>query len=158
MSTAGSTPPQVDQPATGARDTRPALRRYRSPLVVVGAAAAVLGAIVLGGGGSDDDEFVEESYDYDAVCVDATETRVDDERCAEEGAQGSGVGGGAFWYFIAAGRLAPAIGARATGGSRVAPDPARFSVNTGGVDPRGGTVSRGGFGRGGGGGGGSVGG
>jgi hypothetical protein len=155
MSTAGSTPPQVDRPATGTH-TRSALRRYRSPLVVVGAAAAVLGAIVLGGG-SNEGEPDEESYDYDAVCVDANETRVDDERCDEE--TSGGTGGGAFWYFIAAGRLAPAIGGRATGGTRVAPDPGRFSVNTGGVDPRGGTVSRGGFGgRGGGDGGGSVGG
>ncbi len=123
--------------APGPTSTRAGVRRWRSPLVVVGVTTAVLGALVIGGTSGDDD--AEEEYDYGAVCVDEAGTRIEDERCDEETAPRGG--GGAFWYFIPIGRFAPGLGQRATGG----------------IDTSGGTVSRGGFG-GRGGGGGSVGG
>ena len=138
MLTGRTVRPEKDEGAllrtmTQSKTLPPALRRWRSPAVVVGATALLLGGLVLSNGG----------YDYDAVCVDDNGTRVADDRC-----DGSGHGGGglAHWYYVRAGTTAPAIGQRATGGTTVAPDGERFSVHTGGVDSHGGTVSRGGFG------------
>ena len=139
---------------------RAVMKRWRSPIVVVGASAAVLvGLVVAGNAGSSRDE---EEYDYDAVCVDDANTRVADDRCDDpenlaegDGQNATGHAGGGHWYFIPTGGSAPGIGQRATGGSTSVPDPARFNVHAGGVDAHGGTVSRGGFG---GRGGGSVGG
>jgi hypothetical protein len=131
----------------------PASRRYRSTWVVMGATAAVLGGLVLAGGTGDDEE-----YDYAAVCVDDAGTRIADDRCDDpetladgvddtDGSEnGSGHGGGGHWYFIPVGSLAPRIGQRATGGSTSVSDLGRYSVHAGGVDAKGGTVSRGGFG------------
>jgi hypothetical protein len=83
----------------------------------------------------------EREADYVAVCEDETGTRVPDEQCDDD----DRVSGGPHWYFIPVGLIAPAIGGRLTGGTRVAPNPGAYTVRRGGVDPAGGVV-RGGFG------------
>lgn len=105
--------------------------RRRSIAVGVGAAALGLAAIVgFSSGGSD----------QRGVCVDkSTDVRVDDDVCEDES-----TGGGHGWYYIPAGRRAPALGQAVSGqGSFSAPRSDSFSK--GGVAADGGEVTRGGF-------------
>lgn len=74
------------------------------------------------------------------VCVDrTTDVRVSDEECDDDTTSG-----GHGWYYIPAGRRAPAEGQAISGqGSYVAPSNGSFTK--GGVSADGGNVTRGGF-------------
>ena len=107
-------------------------RRLRSVAITLGAVPLL--ATGLTGCGSDDDD-----YDYSAVCVDqATQQRVDDDECDDDGRDG--VHG---WYFIPVGFYAGGIGQRVGGGSFATPSGSHIK---GGVPKTGATVQRGGFG------------
>jgi hypothetical protein len=83
--------------------------------------------------------------DYTGICVDtATQERLDDEVCddVDEGY----VGGGHGWFFIPAGRVAPAVGQPVSSSTGSFTVPQGRSYGLGGVERAGGTVSRGGFG------------
>lgn len=57
------------------------------------------------------------SADYAAVCVDpATQTRVDDDQCTDDG-DWDGTSGGFYWYYLGATRRIPGIGATVSGGT-----------------------------------------
>ncbi len=108
----------------------------RSAAVTVGAAALAVTAFVAietaRSPGSDSE--AEER----AVCVDrSTDTRVSDEDCEDDDSTVRG------WYYIRAGRSAPAVGEKISGqGSFV---PQTSSATAGGVSSEGGEVTRGGF-------------
>jgi hypothetical protein len=104
-------------------------KRRRSAAVGVGAVA--LGLIAVGSLSSGADER--------GVCVDRTSNvRVDDDVCDDD--TSSGTHG---WYYIPAGRRAPAEGQSTSGqGSFVTPS---GSFDKGGVSSDGGKVTRGGF-------------
>lgn len=112
----------------------------KSAAVVLGVTALL--APSLAACGSDNDE-----VDNQAVCVDRnTQERVDDEQCnPDDEANGIGVGGVFFWYFLATrgGAFFPPIGGRVSGGTFTRPS---GSVARGGVPKAGGNVPRGGFG------------
>lgn len=73
-----------------------------------------------------------------AVCVDQnTDTRVSDDECDDEGSTVRG------WYYIRAGRSAPAVGERISGQGSFSPQTTSFVE--GGIASDGGEVSRGGF-------------
>ncbi|MRK01485.1 hypothetical protein GEV27_08105 [Aeromicrobium sp. S22] len=76
------------------------------------------------------------------VCVDrSSDVRVADDQCDDDSATS---GGGYGWYYIPAGRRAPAEGQAVAGqGSFVTPTSKSFTK--GGVSADGGTVTRGGF-------------
>lgn len=100
--------------------------RRRSRTVAVGAAAVLVTA--MSGCGS--------SYDQAGVCVDRqSQVRVSDDDCDNDSSGSHG------WYYIGRGGRAPAVGQPATGGSWVSTGNAK----TGGVDPGGETIKRGGF-------------
>ena len=99
-------------------------------------------ASVLLTGCSPDGEVVD--ADYAQVCQDRkTESRVDDDKCSDQGRSSGAYG----WYFFninsGSSKNVTAVGSRLTGGSTTAPSSG--SVKSG-VAPKGGTVSRGGFG------------
>jgi len=95
----------------------------------VSVSLAAMGLAACGSSGSD----------YRAACVDqATQNRVDDASCRT-----SHTGFG--WYYFPRGVVFPALGGRVSGGSFTQPAAGR-SVSRGGLDAKGGTVSRGGFG------------
>lgn len=108
----------------------PAPRR-RSAAVAVGTAALVVASLTGCASGTD----------YTGVCVDKrTNNRVVDKDCDDNHVAGGSHG----WYYIPAGRTAPAVGKPVTGGVFTAP--VGKSVAKGGVSAKGGTVARGGFG------------
>ncbi|GMA20202.1 hypothetical protein GCM10025862_22230 [Arsenicicoccus piscis] len=115
------------------RPDRPRPGGRRSATVVLGVTALVAG-LLTGCGAAEPD--------YAGVCLDPqTGKRVADQQC-DDGTQTqthrTGVGG--MWYFLPFGRIAPAIGQRATGGSFSTP-PDGHSYVKGGVPSTGGTVS-----------------
>jgi hypothetical protein len=126
-------------------DGRSKKRQWRSTAVVVGSTGALITPFLFFALRDDD-------VDYQSVCTDTlTEERVGDEICEEENSSYSGTYVGSsrrshHWYYVPAGRRAPGLGQKATGGSSLAPDPGRYSVRKGGVSASGGTVARGGFG------------
>ncbi|MDE8648148.1 hypothetical protein PXH69_24580 [Rhodococcus qingshengii] len=72
-----------------------------------------------------------------AVCMDTkTQKRIADSRCGNNATTGSDV----FWWYMAPGQVAPAIGQSASQGSRTAP--AKTKVTYGGVAPKGGSVAK----------------
>lgn len=81
--------------------------------------------------------------DYAQMCRDTdTETRVEDSNCSDQGRAGGHYG----WYFYqmqGSSRSLPAVGSKLSGGTTSVP--AGKSVQRG-VTPKGGTISRGGFG------------
>lgn len=108
--------------------------RRRSKAVIIGASTvAVVGALIWAGSSDDPD--------YQALCVDQSGNRIDDDYCDDDGSR-SGVGGYA-WYYLRKGSRAPALGAKATGGTFVAPS--SYSVKRGGISASGGVI-KGGFG------------
>lgn len=102
--------------------TRNAGDRRRSAAVSVSLAALMAAALT---GCSD-------GPDYQGVCVDGAQRRVDDSTCRN----GHGGSGGSHWVYYRNGSRAPAVGEPASGGLADV--------------PHGSSVSRGGFGRGGG--------
>lgn len=82
-------------------------RRMRSSAVTLGVTAVVASGLT--GCAS--------SADYAAVCVDPdTEQRVDDSQCDDD-RDYDGSSAGFFWYYLAASRVVPAVGARVSGGT-----------------------------------------
>jgi hypothetical protein len=126
-------------------DGRSKKRRWRSTAVAVGSTGALITPFLYFALRDDD-------VDYQSVCTDTvTEERVEDEICEEEDNSHGGTYVGSsrrshHWYYVPVGSRAPGLGQKATGGSSLAPDPARYSVRRGGVSASGGTVARGGFG------------
>jgi hypothetical protein len=119
-------------------------RRMRSSSVTLGVTAVV--AAGLTGCAS--------SADYAAVCVDpSTDQRVADDQCddTDGGSSAGGVGAGAFvWYYLAASRVVPAIGAGVSGGT-FNRSGLTGTVQRGGLPEKGGstvksTTTKGGFG------------
>ena len=104
-------------------------RRSRAVSISLAAALTTMGLAACGHSGSD----------YRAACVDqTTQQRVDDASCRT-----SHTGFG--WYYFPRGVVFPALGGRVSGGSFSQPAAGR-SVSRGGLDAKGGTVSRGRFG------------
>lgn len=112
----------------------------RGPRGAIAVGAGVTALVVAGMGLTACSSADEPEADYVAVCEDETGTRVPDEQCDDD----DRVGGGPHWYFLPVGFIAPRIGGRLSGGTRVAPS-GSYTVRRGGVDPAGGVV-RGGFG------------
>lgn len=99
-------------------------------MVGVGGVALVVTALVAGGAGDRADER--------GICVDrTTDTRLADEECEDR----TGSSGG--WYYIPAGRDAPAEGEKISGQGSYSP-PSSSAIK-GGVASDGGEVTRGGF-------------
>jgi len=115
-------------------------RRMRSAGVSLGVTAVV--AAGLTGCSS--------SADYAAVCVNPeTEQRVADDECDSD-SDYNGSGSGFFWYYLAASRVVPAIGAGVSGGtfngSRLNGSVQRGGLSTGGGDTVKSSTTKGGFG------------
>lgn len=78
--------------------------------------------------------------DYRAACVNqSTQARVNDSDC---NANRAGTG----WYYFPRGAAFPGLGSRIGGGGSFTAPAAGTSVSRGGLDAKGGTISRGGFG------------
>jgi hypothetical protein len=121
--------------------TTTARRRMRSSTVTLGVTAVV--AAGLTGCAS--------SADYAAVCVNPdTNERVDDDQCDDDGGSSSGAGTAFLWYYLAASRVVPAIGAPVNGGT-FSRSGLNGTVQRGGLPEKGGstvksTTTKGGFG------------
>lgn len=111
-------------------------RRMRSVSVVIGVTAVAAAAM----------SGCTSNPDYEAVCVDESNERVDDDLCDDD--QYSSYGSGYHWYYYSGGSRVPSVGSRVSGGSTVKPssrdsysDPDSSSRDSGGFGGRSGGVS-----------------
>ena len=111
----------------------------RSAAVGLGVTAALAGALTTAA-------VTRDNYDYRGVCVEeSTQQRLPDSDCDRSGSGVVRTGArSARWYYLRSDQRYPGVGQTASGGSFDAPRSG--SWHAGGVNAKGGHVSRGGFG------------